>query len=435
MFPTSIEESEIAFDNETIGSRLRGFDRDFLRAIALSARSGKLVLGEVQQGGNFVAPSPGQRAVVGQQRNIRSLNVYSEADGVIRHAPLVFAVGDKTVPSMSLELASRWLGVQPQVGPDGVVDLHGFRVPTRTANAMTLNFDGGSDDVPTFSFADLHACLEKGDTDFFRRNFEGKVVILGTTLSFEDAKLATNQFSQPPPLRSGPRCVLPAETGGPAARNAIDGVFIHATAVNNLIRNEPIVEIAALPRWVMATGAAGVAAITAMAFTPAGAALAFIALAMAWTALATLAFHFALALPLLELLAAGLIALVATTGFRLFIADKDKRFLRRTFELYLAPTVIERMLNASRPPELGGEMRDVTLFFSDIVGFSTLSEKMPPADLVSLMNAYLSAMTDVIEAHGGFVDKYIGASFRGTKKLSHSRSPRASVWGFRWSGM
>jgi class 3 adenylate cyclase len=68
------------------------------------------------------------------------------------------------------------------------------------------------------------------------------------------------------------------------------------------------------------------------------------------------------------------------------------------------------MLASNKLPALGGEMRNVTVFFSDIAGFSSFAEKMPPAALVSLMNNYLSAMTDIIEEHGGYVDKYIGDS-------------------------
>ena len=96
------------------------------------------------------------------------------------------------------------------------------------------------------------------------------------------------------------------------------------------------------------------------------------------------------------------------TGFRLVVTDKDKRFLRKSFALYLAPAVIEKMLASSAPPALGGELRTVTIFFSDVAGFSSFSEKMKPDEIVALMNRYLSAMTDVIEEHGGFVDKYIG---------------------------
>src|SRR5258705_3696245 len=97
-----------------------------------------------------------------------------------------------------------------------------------------------------------------------------------------------------------------------------------------------------------------------------------------------------------------------TIGYRLAIVDRDKRFLRKSFALYLPPALIDSMLASNKPPALGGEIRDVTVYFSDIAGFSQLSEKRSPEDLVDLMNGYLSAMTDIVEAHGGFVDKYIG---------------------------
>jgi class 3 adenylate cyclase len=66
------------------------------------------------------------------------------------------------------------------------------------------------------------------------------------------------------------------------------------------------------------------------------------------------------------------------------------------------------MLSSNKPPALGGETRNVTVYFSDIADFSSIAEKIPPTELVAAMNEYLSAMTDVIEAHGGFVDKYFG---------------------------
>src|SRR5258708_21240023 len=68
------------------------------------------------------------------------------------------------------------------------------------------------------------------------------------------------------------------------------------------------------------------------------------------------------------------------------------------------------MVSYNKLPELGGETRDVTVFFSDLAGFSSISEKMTPAELVMFMNEYLSAMTDIIESKGGYIDKYIGDS-------------------------
>ena len=107
-------------------------------------------------------------------------------------------------------------------------------------------------------------------------------------------------------------------------------------------------------------------------------------------------------------IAAAVLTLGGTVGYRFVVADRGKRLLRQSFSLYLAPAVIEKMMASNKPPALGGEMRNVSVYFSDIADFSTISEKIAPTDLVAAMNEYLSAMTDIIEANGGFVDKYIG---------------------------
>ena len=59
------------------------------------------------------------------------------------------------------------------------------------------------------------------------------------------------------------------------------------------------------------------------------------------------------------------------SAYRFIVADKDKRLLHKSFALYLAPHVIDRMLSSNKLPELGGEMRNVTVYFSDIEGFSS----------------------------------------------------------------
>ena len=113
-------------------------------------------------------------------------------------------------------------------------------------------------------------------------------------------------------------------------------------------------------------------------------------------------------LPLLEPILSGAVAIGAAIALRLGVADQEKRFLRHAFGLYLAPNVIDRMTSSGALPTLGGETREVTMFFSDVVGFSTLSEAMKPEEIVSLMNGYLTSMSEAIEASGGFVDKYVG---------------------------
>lgn len=408
VFPVSIEQSRIALGEETLGARVRGFDRDYLRAIVQAARDGRLVLGQVQHSDKPIQPSPAQRIAVGQQRNIRALNAYSDPDDVVRRMPLSFTVDGARVPSMAVELASRKLGRAPVFDAAGNLQLGDYRVPAPVAGTVTLNFAGGADGIPTYSLADLRACLEKGDRDYFRRQFEGKVVLFGTLLDVEDRRITSKRFATGAELARAPRCALSVPAVAGVARPTISGVYLHATAVSNLLRGDAVAEWSRPATAAVSVALALAAVAAALALAPVGAALAWALGAALWTALAVAVFRSGLALPLLQPLVASLVVLVLTIAWRFMVADKDKRLLRQSFALYLAPAVIDRMLASSRPPELGGEARTVTIYFSDVAGFSSFSEHMQPHEIVALMNDYLSAMTGIIEEQGGFVDKYIG---------------------------
>jgi adenylate cyclase/guanylate cyclase len=411
VIPTSIEQSEIPFGESMLGEKVRGFDRDFLRALAAASASGKVVLGETLGGNQPVRPSPGQRVAVRQQQNIRPLNIHTDHDDIVRRLPLSFDVNGTRTPSIALELASRALDVAPEFDAGGKLTLAGYRVPGRVPNTMTLNFEGGADDIPTFSFADLRNCAIKNDKDYFRRWFGGKVVIFGTVLDIEDRQLTSKRFATGIEGARAPGCMAESKpTAAGFKTRTIAGVYIHATAVNNLIARNALVEPGPLLRLLIATVFAALAAVAAWRLRPPVAALAWAAMIVAGIAGAALAFDHALALPVAEPFLASLAAMAATVGLRFVVADKDRRLLQKSFALYLAPHVINRMLSSNKLPELGGETRNVTVFFSDIEGFSLIAEKMSPDELMSMMNEYLSAMTDVIESHGGYVDKYIGDS-------------------------
>jgi class 3 adenylate cyclase/CHASE2 domain-containing sensor protein len=403
VFPTSIEQSEIPFGDASLGARLRGFDRDFLRALALGARDGKVVLGEAQHRDFPIMPSPGQRIAVGQGANIRSLNVYNDPDDVVRRIPLRVVVDHQTVPSMAAELAARALGTTPDT-------LSGSRIPSQVADTMALNFRGGDDGIPTYSLADLYACAEKGDREFFQRHFNGKVVLIGTLLDVEDRQITSKRFATTPENPNSPHCVLPQPPPSTIfARDSTPGVYTHATAVNNLIRGDALIEVGRVGAAAIAFAFAALTAAITLTVPLMAAVSAYLAAAVLWTVAAVFAFiSMALALPLIGPVLAGMVSLGAATGFRFLVADKDRRFLRKSFALYLAPSVIEKMVAANKPPALGGETRNVTIFFSDLAGFSSISEALTPPDLVHFMNEYLSAMTDIIQDKGGFVDKYIG---------------------------
>lgn len=92
--------------------------------------------------------------------------------------------------------------------------------------------------------------------------------------------------------------------------------------------------------------------------------------------------------------------------YRAMTEEKDKKQIRDTFGKYLSPKVVDQLMDS--PPELGGVDKELTVLFSDIRSFTSLSETMSPQELVNHLNTYLTAMTNVIMDDGGYLDKYVG---------------------------
>ena len=94
--------------------------------------------------------------------------------------------------------------------------------------------------------------------------------------------------------------------------------------------------------------------------------------------------------------------------YRFISEEKMRKGVRAAFENFMDPKVVHEILKEPGNIKLGGEEKEVTVYFSDIEKFSSISEKLQPAELIELLNEYLSEMTDIILDHGGFLDKYIG---------------------------
>src|SRR5574344_1883841 len=115
-----------------------------------------------------------------------------------------------------------------------------------------------------------------------------------------------------------------------------------------------------------------------------------------------------LILPFSAPLAAFILSFISAVSVSYLTEGKQRRYLKAAFRQYLSPTVIDELIENPSLLKLGGEEREITAFFSDVQGFTSISEKLHPDELTDLLNTYLSAMTDVILAHGGTIDKYEG---------------------------
>ncbi|MFH0871538.1 MAG: adenylate/guanylate cyclase domain-containing protein [bacterium] len=187
------------------------------------------------------------------------------------------------------------------------------------------------------------------------------------------------------------------------------GVEVHATVLDNLLSGDflrdaapwltfSLVTLLAVACGVLTFGTRRTAAIVLVG---AG----FLCLPIA---LCLAAYSKGLWLPLMvqELATASSISLALLSNYA--IEGRQKRFIKNAFQQYLSPAVIEQLIQHPERLKLGGERKVLTIFFSDLQGFTSISEHLSPEALTSLLNEYLSAMTDIIHEEGGTVDKYEG---------------------------
>ncbi len=281
---------------------------------------------------------------------------------------------------LAVQLAARHLDVSPaEVGylPDEGIVI-GDRAPLPTwRHALLLNHRGPS----AFRVVSAVDVLKGRVVD---SDLAGKVVILGFTYLGHD-------------LVQTPFAVTDA------------GVFVHATATDNLLAGDPLRRTSPLTdaAWTIFVGLVGVALVS----LPWHLALRLLALSGVFVGVAAVGVA-ALSSTLWVATAGPLVALVLSpaTTFALQAVSEgaERRRLRRAFAHYLAPEIIDELMRHPEQLSLGGALRNATLLFSDIRSFTTLSEALRPEDLTRFLNRYLTPMTRAVISERGFVDKYIG---------------------------
>lgn len=190
---------------------------------------------------------------------------------------------------------------------------------------------------------------------------------------------------------------------------AYPGVEVHATLLDNLLAGDAV---RILPGWaaaalILACGAAAGAAIRLCRDAVQSAAVLASALILPFGA-AWVAAGAGIWAPVAAPEGAVLVALIG--GFVVNYAGegRQKRFIKEAFSQYLSPVVIERLVQNPDQLTLGGEKRRLSILFSDIRGFTSISEGLDPVSLTALLNDYLSEVTEIIYRFGGTIDKYEG---------------------------
>jgi adenylate cyclase len=307
--------------------------------------------------------------------------VQADPDGVVRRVPLFFRTPGGIVPSPGLALASLVSGETPSMA-DRRLHLGGSSVPVSEDGTFIPRFIGPRGTYTTLGADDVFEMMMEDDDGGV---FEGAVILVGYT--------AVDLFDLKP---------TPFSANYP-------GVEVHATVYDNLMtgrgieRPAPTVPVAITILLALAIG-------TVMLVIPSvGASIAAgTVLILGYAGSVFILFNNGVWMAAAAPLSAGITALLSGAVEANFRANRQKKFLRSAFGQYLSPEVVAQVVKNPSVLTLGGERRVMTAFFSDVQGFTGISEKLEPEGLVTLLNHYLTAMTDIILKWGGTVDKFEG---------------------------
>jgi adenylate cyclase len=314
-------------------------------------------------------------------------SILPEQDGIVRRVPIVMKADDKIVPALTLDLLRVVTGsstVLIRTDEAGVssVAVPGLELPTDRNGRIWVHFSGHDHAryVSAKSVIEGTAAPEK---------FAGKLVLVGTSaIGLLDVKTT------------------------PVSR-AMPGVEVHAqlleAALTDSLLGSPGYAIAAeMTAAVVIGGAlsllAPIVSVLTLLATAVLAAAAIIA--GSWIAYSRYQMLFDATFPLVALLTIYMSVIVV--GY--FREQLDRRRIRSAFGQYLSPTLVERLAKSSKHLVLGGEDRIMTVLFSDVQGFTAISEsyKDNPHGLTTLMNRFLTPVTNAIIARNGTIDKYMG---------------------------
>jgi adenylate cyclase len=326
--------------------------------------------------------------IIADSGDVGFINLPHDDDGFVRRFVPIRPYQEEPYASHHLKLIAQYLGISMRdvvYCPYEALQVGEWSVPLSLSDSAYINFAGPSGKFQKISFSEvLNGHFPPGF-------FTGKIVLVGATF------LDSHDFF-PTPFMS--------PEGGD--RYLLSGVEIHANIINTFLQNRFIrVSSPVLDRLVMVFGGLLVVFLS-LKFGPLRAGLSVLAMVMAYLFTSQWVFHEDILLLTTGPVAAMGGTFLALVVFRYFTEEREKRRIRSMFQRYVSPDVVNKLIQDPSKLTLGGETRELTVLFSDIRGFTSMSERLPPDAVLNQLNEYLTAMTAIVLKNGGMLDKYVG---------------------------
>ncbi len=316
-----------------------------------------------------------------------AVTAFADGDGVIRRAPVFISLNDRLYPLLGFAMVLKLLGID-----ESSVELSSgshIRLTTRNGDILEIPIDPDgkmlikyAGNFRSFQYISFYDVLEERFMEGF---FRDKLVIIGASAPalFDLKPVPFNPF--------------------------FPGVEIQANLLYNVLSGDFLRRASNLNNFAVLFLLCFLIGVFSMQMRISYGATASLALLFFWV---FFSFYLFLNHNLWIDLVNPTIGMAATyttvMAFRYFTEEREKKRVKNFFQSYVSKTVVDELLRNPELVHLGGQRKELTVFFSDIAGFTTMSEKMKPEDLVTFLNEYLNSMTRIIMEHGGTVDKFEG---------------------------